>query len=123
MEIIANGGVPFEFEISCSSGMYQQKLIRIVTRSLTIFRNCCTNALTYWHIEQGQAVCVCPMSCPPSSSAYQTVCGSNGVSYGSECDLRLAACRQQVNVAVAYEGPCSDEMTTKSSTGSFKNPI
>ena len=63
--------------------------------------------------QQGQAVCVCPMSCPSSSSAYQTVCGSDGVSYGSECDLRLAACRRQLPVTGAYEGPCSDEMTTK----------
>ena len=63
------------------------------------------------------------MSCPLSSSAYQTVCGSDGVSYGSECDLRLAACRQQVNVAVAYEGPCADEITTKPNTGSFHYPI
>lgn len=59
---------------------------------------------------QGQAVCVCPMDCPVASSAEQTVCGSDGVSYGSECDLRLAACRKQLNVAMAYEGPCSDDV-------------
>jgi len=59
---------------------------------------------------QGQAVCVCPMDCPVANSAEQTVCGSDGVSYGSECDLRLAACRKQLNVALVYEGPCSDEM-------------
>ncbi|XP_046437323.1 agrin-like isoform X5 [Daphnia pulex] len=59
---------------------------------------------------QGQAVCVCPMDCPVASSAEQTVCGSDGVSYGSECDLRLAACRKQLNVVMAYEGPCSDDI-------------
>ena len=59
---------------------------------------------------QGQAVCVCPMDCPVTSSAEQTVCGSDGVSYGSECDLRLAACRKQVSVIMAYEGPCSDDV-------------
>lgn len=59
---------------------------------------------------QGQAVCMCPMDCPQASSAEQTVCGSDGVSYGSECDLRLAACRKQVNVVMAYEGPCSDDI-------------
>lgn len=59
---------------------------------------------------QGQAVCVCPMDCPVANSAEQTVCGSDGVSYGSECDLRLAACRKQLNVALVYEGPCSDEI-------------
>lgn len=59
---------------------------------------------------QGQAVCVCPMDCPVASSAEQTVCGSDGVSYGSECDLRLAMCRKQVLLALAYEGPCSDDI-------------
>lgn len=59
---------------------------------------------------QGQAVCVCPMDCPVMSSAEQTVCGSDGVSYGSECDLRLAACRKQVSVVMTYEGPCSDDV-------------
>ena len=63
---------------------------------------------------QGQAVCVCPMDCPVASSAEQTVCGSDGVSYGSECDLRLAACRKQLNVAMAYEGPCSDDIINTS---------
>ena len=57
---------------------------------------------------QGQAVCVCPMDCP-SLSSQDAVCGSDGVSYGSECDLRLAACRQQLDVSLAYEGPCSDD--------------
>ena len=62
---------------------------------------------------QGQAVCVCPMDCPVStaSSSQLTVCGTDGVSYGSECDLRLAACRKQLNVSMAYEGPCSEDMT------------
>uniref|UniRef100_A0A0P5B1H8 Agrin n=1 Tax=Daphnia magna TaxID=35525 RepID=A0A0P5B1H8_9CRUS len=63
---------------------------------------------------QGQAVCVCPMDCPVASSAEQTVCGSDGVSYGSECDLRLAACRKQLNVVMAYEGPCSDDIINTS---------
>lgn len=66
---------------------------------------------------QGQAVCVCPMDCPLASSAEQTVCGSDGVSYGSECDLRLAACRKQVNVAMTYEGPCSDDIINTSAAG------
>ena len=59
---------------------------------------------------QGQAVCVCPMDCPVASSAEQTVCGSDGVSYGSECDLRLAMCRKQIPLVLAYEGPCSDDI-------------
>ena len=66
---------------------------------------------------QGQAVCVCPMDCPVSASTDQTVCGSDGVSYGSECDLRLAACRKQAIISLSYEGSCLEEMTTKATTG------
>uniref|UniRef100_A0A8C3XF99 Agrin n=1 Tax=Cyanoderma ruficeps TaxID=181631 RepID=A0A8C3XF99_9PASS len=47
--------------------------------------------------------CVCPTECVPSA---QPVCGSDGVTYGSECELHVRACTQQKNILVAAQGPC-----------------
>ena len=34
------------------------------------------------------------------------MCGTDGVTYANECDLRMAACRQQKFVVVASKGHC-----------------
>uniref|UniRef100_A0A674HQ10 Agrin n=1 Tax=Taeniopygia guttata TaxID=59729 RepID=A0A674HQ10_TAEGU len=47
--------------------------------------------------------CVCPTECVPSA---QPVCGSDGNTYGSECELHVRACTQQENILVAAQGPC-----------------
>ncbi|KAL8198390.1 UNVERIFIED_CONTAM: hypothetical protein K2H54_008605, partial [Gekko kuhli] len=47
--------------------------------------------------------CVCPTECVPSS---QTVCGTDGNTYGSECELHVRACTQQTNIEVAAQGDC-----------------
>uniref|UniRef100_A0A674GJY3 Agrin n=1 Tax=Taeniopygia guttata TaxID=59729 RepID=A0A674GJY3_TAEGU len=49
--------------------------------------------------------CVCPTECVPSA---QPVCGSDGNTYGSECELHVRACTQQENILVAAQGPCSE---------------
>ncbi|KFW85050.1 Agrin, partial [Manacus vitellinus] len=45
--------------------------------------------------------CVCPTECVPSA---QPVCGSDGRTYGSECELHVRACTQQTNILVAAQG-------------------
>lgn len=48
---------------------------------------------------------MCPTECVSSS---QTVCGSDGNTYGNECELHVRACTQQVNIEVAAQGDCSE---------------
>ena len=55
----------------------------------------------------GHAECVCRSTCAdedPSSS--HVVCGNDGQTYGSECQLKLFACRYQKDIVVQALGPC-----------------
>lgn len=47
--------------------------------------------------------CVCPRCERPPPGP---VCGSDGVTYGSACELREAACRQQTQIEETRAGPC-----------------
>ncbi|KAL7978676.1 hypothetical protein Chor_010719 [Crotalus horridus] len=47
--------------------------------------------------------CVCPTECVASS---QLVCGTDGNTYGSECELHVQSCIQQVSIEVAAQGSC-----------------
>lgn len=51
----------------------------------------------------GVPSCECP-SCP---AEFEPVCGSDGISYGNECKLRLEACKHHREIRVLYDGPCS----------------
>ncbi|XP_006886016.1 PREDICTED: LOW QUALITY PROTEIN: agrin [Elephantulus edwardii] len=60
--------------------------------------------------EDGSARCVCPtLTCSEASATK--VCGSNGVTYGDECQLRTIACRQGLDISVQSLGPCQDSIT------------
>ncbi|KAI1287357.1 Agrin [Halotydeus destructor] len=49
------------------------------------------------------ATAVCTQVC---LRAQEPVCGSNGQSYNSECDLQMDSCRTKSNVTVEHLGPC-----------------
>lgn len=51
----------------------------------------------------GGAHCECPV-CP---AEFEPVCGSDGISYGNDCKLRLEACKHRRDITVLYDGPCS----------------
>lgn len=49
--------------------------------------------------------CVCPMDCPET---YDPLCGSNGVTYANECNLKSTECQMGTDVIVASYGECED---------------
>ncbi|XP_036738492.2 agrin isoform X2 [Manis pentadactyla] len=57
--------------------------------------------------EAGSARCVCPAPTCPGTSTTK-VCGSDGITYGSECQLRTIACRRGLSISVRSLGPCQE---------------
>ncbi|XP_029818263.1 agrin [Manacus vitellinus] len=58
----------------------------------------------------GFAHCECPS--PLCSEANMTkVCGSDGVTYGDQCQLRTIACRQGQVITVKHVGQCHESIT------------
>ena len=54
----------------------------------------------------GGATCTCPEKekCVASKSA--SVCGSDGITYDSECHLQVESCKTQTDIRVHEQRPC-----------------
>ncbi|GBO14260.1 hypothetical protein AVEN_135367-1 [Araneus ventricosus] len=70
--------------------------------------------------KHGEVQCVCDFKCTSDERDTKvpddtTVCGTDGNSYGSECQLRQFSCRYQKPIEKAHEGSCSRVNVTASS--------
>uniref|UniRef100_A0A8C6RCQ4 Agrin n=1 Tax=Nannospalax galili TaxID=1026970 RepID=A0A8C6RCQ4_NANGA len=57
-----------------------------------------------WDEDSEDGPCVCDFSC--QSVLRSPVCGSDGVTYGTECDLKKARCESQQELYVVAQGAC-----------------
>ncbi|XP_008185835.2 agrin [Acyrthosiphon pisum] len=53
--------------------------------------------------------CVCRATCAEDAIRTTLVCGSDGQTYSSECQLKLYACRYQKDIVVKSHTSCKDE--------------
>uniref|UniRef100_UPI0040387BCD agrin-like n=1 Tax=Callospermophilus lateralis TaxID=76772 RepID=UPI0040387BCD len=60
--------------------------------------------------EAGSAHCICPaLTCPEANATkVSKVCGSDGITYGSECQLKTIACHQGLDIFTQSLGPCQE---------------
>lgn len=65
-------------------------------------------------MKNGEAECACQQAC---SGAYDPVCGSDGTTYGSTCELQATACALGREIRVARRGPCGQCRADGSSRG------
>ncbi|XP_068186942.1 agrin isoform X2 [Antennarius striatus] len=66
-------------------------------------------------VKNDEPVCECPEACPQSSDP---VCGSDGHSYGSPCEMRAMGCALQRTIHIQHKGPC-DEACANCSFGAI----
>ncbi|XP_030588612.1 agrin isoform X2 [Archocentrus centrarchus] len=56
-------------------------------------------------VKNNEPVCECPEACPQTSDP---VCGSDGQSYGSPCEMRSMGCALQKDISIQHKGPCNE---------------
>uniref|UniRef100_A0A3Q3QEC3 Agrin n=1 Tax=Monopterus albus TaxID=43700 RepID=A0A3Q3QEC3_MONAL len=66
-------------------------------------------------VKNNEPVCECPEACPQTSDP---VCGSDGQSYGSPCEMRAMGCALQKAIHIQHKGPC-DETCANCSFGAI----
>uniref|UniRef100_A0A8C7Y7Y2 Agrin n=1 Tax=Oryzias sinensis TaxID=183150 RepID=A0A8C7Y7Y2_9TELE len=66
-------------------------------------------------VKNNEPVCECPEACQPTSDP---VCGSDGHSYGSPCEMRAMGCAFQKTIHIQHKGLC-DEACANCSFGAI----
>lgn len=88
--------------------------------------SCEFGAICHYEASKGSK-CVCQFNCSNSdnsSTIISPVCGSDGLSYSSECDMNLYACKMQINLTIIHKGSCpnydyKNSSSSSSSSSSF----
>lgn len=68
----------------------------------------CTHFSRCQIASNGRAECQCP-ECP-APAQKRPVCGSNGITYESECQLQMKSCESGSKISVWKEGACGEFM-------------
>lgn len=61
------------------------------------------------------ATCECPLNCPnygDHTTRSRPVCGTDGLDYNNQCELRRNSCMTKMNISVKYDGYCGKLMKT-----------
>ncbi|KAJ7306392.1 hypothetical protein JRQ81_009738 [Phrynocephalus forsythii] len=89
---------------------HQQRRIKVISKGACGSKDPCAEVTcsfgsTCARSTDGlSAKCICPTSC--SGVPENTVCGSDGKDYRSECHLNRHACDKQENIFKKFDGPC-----------------
>ncbi|CAH2050484.1 unnamed protein product, partial [Iphiclides podalirius] len=57
-------------------------------------------------VDTGRPICRCNHNCTEAQES-DVVCGTDGQTYTSQCELDSTACREQNNLRLAYRGDCA----------------
>jgi coxsackievirus/adenovirus receptor len=52
------------------------------------------------------------LACLLCATLNSPVCGSDGVTYSSKCEVQSKNCREQINLTIAYSGKCDEQCQT-----------
>ena len=58
-----------------------------------------------------------------SRSYGRPICGSDGTTYPSKCQMELAACESNSEITMKYGGRCRDDYESSSVTTTYKKSI
>lgn len=64
-------------------------------------------------VKNDEPVCECPEACP---QIPDPVCGSDGQSYGSPCEMRAMGCALQKAIQTQHKGPCGEPLHQQNTT-------
>ncbi|XP_035243973.1 agrin-like isoform X3 [Anguilla anguilla] len=56
-------------------------------------------------VQDGEPVCECPGACAQTGDP---VCGSDGQTYGSQCEMKAMGCALQKEIHIQHRGPCAE---------------